>query len=372
MNRVSRWPLLAAIAACGSDGSGASTIPADAKTLDSYVKSGVNLLIPRLGGVEASLPFLLNPGSPGADGLTFTPDPTPGAPPNSYLFTIPIDGNGDGVNETSLSGQAAFNGDPSTAGTGFGGHLDLTLTTAGGLGDFTGTLDFTLTAEGREISGTGTFSEVVTGNTTTLTVDPSHPVLMKPATGAANSVANACGYSLNGNAAIEVAGSNGTLASVFNFLSSRKSVSVTSASYTDNDGHTTTLADASVVIPCAGGTTGDWTGTFQQRWGCLPPEFGTATLTLAPAGSSTINITDEDPPGSGDIDNYQATAVPGNPHLLKGYFIGGPPGSTYREDFTWTLADNAESFSQISRYTYLEGPGVGTGGLCGGRATRTP
>jgi hypothetical protein len=368
MKVISHWPVLAIIAACSNDSSGSSTLPADARTLDSYVKAGVNILIPRLGGVEGSLPFLLNPGSPGAEGLSFTP----GSAPNSWLFTIPIDGNGDGINETTLSGTATFNGDPASAGIGFGGHLDLNLTTAGGLGDFTGTLDFTLTAGGREISGTGTFAEVVTGNSTTITVDPAHPMVMKPATGAGDAMPNACGYSLNGSAAVEVDGSRGTLASVWNFLANRRNVTVTSASFTDTSGKTTTLPDASVTIPCGSGTVGDWVGTFQQHYACLPPEFGTATLTLASAGGTTISVSDEDPPGSGDVNTYQATTVPGNPHVLKGYFIGGPPGDTYREDFTWTLADNGGSFSQISHYTYLEGAAAGTGGLCGGRATRTP
>lgn len=147
---------------------------------------------------------------------------------------------------------------------------------------------------------------------------------------------------------------------------------MTGTSYTDNAGKTTDLPDRSVTIPCGGGTVSDWAGAFQQHWACLPPEFGTATLTMSMAGGSTIGISDEDPPGSGNIDTYQATALPGNPHLMRGYFIGGPTGNTYREDFSWTLSDNGERFSQTSRSVYIEGPDVGTGGLCSGQATRTP
>lgn len=49
--------------------------------------------------------------------------------------------------------------------------------------------------------------------------------------------------------------------------------------------------------------------------------------------------------------------------VLKGFFIGGPPGSTYREDFIWTLGLDGR-FTQISAYVYQEGSQTGQGGFC--------
>ncbi|MEP7327021.1 MAG: hypothetical protein ABI836_13805, partial [Gemmatimonadota bacterium] len=302
---------LVLIAGCGSNDSDSSSIPPAAASLQSYEKAGVKLIVPRLAGFEGRLPFLLNPGSAGANGLVFQPDPTPSAPPNSYIFTVPLDGNGDGIDETTLDGSAAFNGDPSMPGIGFGGTLAFTMVTVGGLGNFDGDMDFTIVAPGvRELSGTGVFAERITGNTTTLTVDPSHPMTMKAAHGGSNSVANACYYTLNGNARLDVAGSAGTLSSTWGFLSTRSTAAVTAVEFTDNNGHVTPIPNSSVIIPCgANGSINDWAGEFLQQWACFPLEFGQATLTLTVAGNNKIGISDEDPPGSGDVNTYEATVV---------------------------------------------------------------
>lgn len=130
----------------------------------------------------------------------------------------------------------------------------------------------------------------------------------------------------------------------------------------DNNGNTTGLPNSSVTIACGGsGSVNDWAGDFLQQWACLPAEFGDAALSLAVTGNS-IDITDEDPPSSGNIATYQATMVPGNPHVMRGFFVGGDPGNTYREDFSWTLSSTAGSFSQISYCVYLEDPNQGSGG----------
>jgi hypothetical protein len=366
-------PLLL-LAGCGSSDSDSSSIPPAAASLQSYEKAGVTLIVPRLARFEGRLPFLLNPGSAGANGLVFQPDASPGAPPNAYLFTVPLDGNGDGIDETTLDGSAAFNGDPATAGIGFGGHLDFTIVTVGGLGNFAGNMDFTIVAQGsREISGSGTFTEGLTGNVTTLTVDPVHPMTMQAAHGGSSSVANACYYSLDGNAQLDVAGSAGTLSSTWGFQSTRSTAAVTGVEFTDNSGHVTPLPNSNVTIPCgANGSINDWAGVFLQNWACLPIEFGQATLTLAKSGSNKISISDEDPPASGDVATYEASVVSANPHAVRGFFIGGDPGFTYREDFSWTLSSSGDDFSQISFYTYLEGPNQGHGGICGGVARRQP
>lgn len=341
-------------------------IPPNAAALSSYTTTGVKLVVPRMANFEAMLPFLLNPASPGGGGSTLTPT---GAP-NTYTFSVPLDGDGNGSNETTVAGTAAFNGDPSTAGTGFGGHLDLTMSTAGGIGNFAGEMDFEITPTGREVSGGGTFVEGVTGNMTTLTVPTASPLVLKAAKGGASSTANVCGYSVQGDAQFEVAGPQGTLASVWQFRANKSTVAVTGATYTDGGGNSTDLPNTEITIPCGGtGSLSDWVGTFNQHWACLPLEYGQAQLTLSVAGG-VVNISDEDPPASGNVATYTASPVAGNPHELRGYFISGPVGNTYREDFSWKLLPNSNTFTQISTWRFVEGPNIGTGGMCGGRATR--
>lgn len=373
MARLIGSMMVCAVIACGSSGSDSGSLPPDAEEMQGYLREGVRNIVPRLGGAGAVLIFALNPASPGAGGVQSDPDPSPGAPPNAYTFSGTFDGDGDGSSETSFSGSATFNGDPAFAEDGFGGHVVLTMDSDDGLGTLTGDMDFVLNAAGGEVSGTGTFTEVVTGNATTVTVDPAAPLEIKMATGAANSVANACASSLDGDVRVDVDGPTGAMTSMWGFANTRKTVSVTGASFTDNNAQTTDIPDASVTIPCGqSAQLNDWTGEFLQHWACVPLEYGSATLTLSTAGSTTIAITDEDPPNSGDLSSYSASVVSGNPHVVRGFFISGPTGNTYREDFSWILAADGNSFSQVSRYTYLEGPNQGSGGLCGGQATRAP
>ena len=365
--------LIPLLVACGDSGSDSSSLPADAEEMRTYLRSGVTLVMPRLGGAGAVLIFALNPDSPGAAGIQFDPDPAPGAPPHSYVFTVPLDGDGNGTNETTFTGQATFSDDPANAGDGFTGHVVLTMETAGGLGTLSGSLDFSLAPVGGEVSGTGTFTEVITGNATTLTVDPVHPLQIQMARGTANSVANACGSSLNGDLQFDVAGPTGAMTSTWGFANTRKTVAVTGAAFTDNNAKTTQIPDADVTIPCGQtGSISDWTGAFLQNWVCVPAEFGSATLTLSVTTADKISITDEDPPGSGQTDTYDATIVSGNPHVVRGFFIGGDVGNSYREDFSWILAADGNSFSQISKYVYQEGPNQGSGGICGGQASPAP
>lgn len=366
------WTLVAVLAACDS-GSGSDPLPDDAQEMRDYLETGVTMILPRLGGIGGVFPIAFNPGVPGSTDITFTPDPTPGAPPNSYVFTIDVDGDGDGTTETTFTGSAAFNGDPATAWDGFGGHVTLTMQTAGGLGSMTGDLDFVLTANGGDVSGTGTFVEGVTGNATTVTVDQANPLHIELARGTSNSVANACASSLDGDAAIDVDGPTGTLNSTWEFDNTRKPVRVKGASFTDTGNKTTNIPDRDVTIPCGqSGSFSSWNGEFLQDWACVPAEFGSATLTLSTTGGNQVDISDEDPPASGDIATYSANVVGGNPLVVSGFFIGGPTGNTYREDFSWILDSDGSGFSDISKYVYLEGPSQGSGGYCGGRATRVP
>lgn len=371
MIRPARWTLLALLAACGS-GSEGNALPDDAREMRDYVQDGVTLLLPRLGGLGGIFPVALNPGAPGSSDIQFTPDPTPGAPPNSYVFTLGVDGDGNGSKETSFSGSATFNGNPATAWEGFAGSVTLTMTTAGGLGSLTGDLDFVLGATGGEVSGTGTFTEAITGNSTTVTVAPGAPLHIEMARGTSQSVANACASSLDGNIGVSVDGPTGTLNSTWEFKKDRKPARVTGASFTDADNTTTQIPDANVTIPCGQGRAmSTWVGDFVEDWSCVPAEQGTAALTLTVSGS-TVNVSDEDPPGSGDVNTYSAAVVSGNPLVVRGFFLGGPPGNTYREDFSWVMDAGGAGFTSISKYVYQEGPNTGNGGFCGSRMTRAP
>ena len=64
MDRRLCWALWCLLPGCGS-GSESSSLPADAEEMRSYLKSGVTLVMPRLGGAGGVFPLALNPGAPG-------------------------------------------------------------------------------------------------------------------------------------------------------------------------------------------------------------------------------------------------------------------------------------------------------------------
>lgn len=362
------------IYACGGGSDSAqSSIPADAKAMDTEMKSNMVRSLPLVAPIESSLIFVMNPNTPMAQGVTVAPDLTPGAPPNSITFDGTYDGNGDGFKETTMSGKATFNSNPDINWNGMNGQaaVNANIPIVGHL--YHADIAYSITSTDKRLSGSGTFTNPLTGNVTTMAAAPGTPLVVKPATGAAGAVPNACGYSLDGKMQLKVEGSTGTLTSNWNFSSSNPSVAVNGASFTDPSGNTTALPDSTVDLRCGGsGTINDWVATYSQNYSCLPRETGQATLTLTATGPDTITISDEDPPGSGSVNNYSATIVAGNPHAVRGFFIGGPVGNRYREDFTWTLAKNGSSFSQFSVYTYTEGPNTGSGGICAASAKRIP
>jgi hypothetical protein len=348
----------------GGDGGGGGVIPPAAATLDAQMKTGMTKLAPLVSNVETSLLFMFNPGTPMAQGVVVQP----GAAPNSVTFSGPYDGNGDGINETTVSGSATFRSDPSIDWTGLDGQvtIDVSIPVVGHV--YHGDITFTITSSERRLAGSGTFSNPLTGNTTTLTVPAGAPLVIKPSTGA---VSNACGYSIDGQAQLAVTGAAGTLRSTWIFASANASVAVNGATFTDPSGQSTAIGDSSVDLRCGGnGRIEDWVATFDQQWACLPRESGSATITIAANGPSSVTITDEDPPGSGSRNTYAATIVGASPHAVRGFFLGGAAGNQYREDFTWTLGKNASGFSDVSTYVYQQGPKAGKGGICVASARR--
>jgi hypothetical protein len=341
-----------------------SAIPAAAIAMDAKLKTSMVRVLPMVANIESSLVFVLNPGTPMAQGVTVQPDPTPGAPPHSITFSGPYDGNGDGIDETTMSGRATFNGDPDFSWSGLNGQVavDVDIPIVGHV--YHADVAFTVTSTERRLSGSGAFTDPLSGNRTTMTVDAATPLVVKPATGAAGAVSNACGHSLDGPMRLSVEGSTGTLRSTWNFSSNNPGAAISSASFTDPSGQTTALPASTVDLTCgSSGSINDWVATFDQNYACMPRESGQATITITVAGPNSITIGDEDPPGSGDVKTYAATIVAANPHAVRGFFNGGPAGNRYREDFNWTLGKNG-GFSQVSIYTYFEGPNTGSSGLC--------
>ncbi len=310
--------------------------------------------------------FILNPGTALAQGIVLTPDSTPGVPPNTFTFTGPYDGNEDGFNETTLSGRVTFNGDPDNFAVdwpGFTGQTttDVNIPVLGHM--YHSSLNFTMTSSSHQMSGTGTFFNPLTGNTTSMT-DSGTPLVIRPATRAAGAVSNACGYSLDGQMVIEVAGPTGTLQGTWTFSGNSAQAAVTGRTFTDTAGVVTPLPNTTVESQCGGtGTINDWVGTYEVRWACLPRESGSHTVTITVTGPDTVNIDDE-----GEF--YTARTIGGNPHALRGFFIDGPTGFQYREDFNWTMQKNLSGFAQTSQYVYTDGAQIGNGGVCVASAPR--
>jgi len=332
-------------------------LPTAAATMDNKLRAGMVSNMPRVARLEGMLVGIFNPGTPLAQSVTMTPDA--GGPPNSFTFTGPYDGNGDGINETTVTGKATFASDPTVAWSGVTGQVtvDVNIPIVGHV--YHADINFSMTSAERTITGSVTFFDPLTGNTTTMTMPAGTPLVIKQATGGGGPVSNACGFSLEGPVQLEVSGPTGTLKSTWNFSSSTSIVTVNNRTFTDSAGITTVLADATVDVPCGdGGSINDWVGTYHVNWACLPQESGNFNTTLTVTGATTVTADEGDP------DAYTASMIGPNPHAIRGFFIDGPTGARYREDFNWTMRKSLSGFAQSSVYVFIEGPFVGTGGLC--------
>jgi len=370
--RIASSVLLILIACGGSDNP--STTPGESPpaALESQLASDMVRVAPLLANVQSSFIFIMNPGTPMAQGVSVVPDTAPGVPPNTYNFSGTYDGNGDGIQETTLSGRVTFGTDPASGWTSLTGQatLEMRIPVIGYL--YQVTVAYSVTSAETRLSGSATFTNPVSGMTTTLTVPAGAPLVLKPATDAPGGIANSCGYSIAGAAQIQIGDTTGTLSSTWSFLPGSPLVAVQNALFRDRAGQTTSLPDSTADLRCGGsGSINDWVAVFDQQWACLPRESGQAKVTIVATGADTISITDEDPPGSSDINTYQAKIVGVSPHAVRGFFNGGPAGNQYREDFTWTLRKDG-GFSQFSSYTYTEGPNIGSGGICVASAKRLP
>ena len=364
------------LAACGGGGDGDGSkepivIPPEATAAQAALKEDVAKVAPLVANVPGTLLMIMNPGAGLTPGVTFVQDPQP---PNTFAFDGVLDGNGDGIDETTLSGKVTYAGDPSsfdpewspmTGNATIG--VDIPF-----VGDVQATLAFTANQTETRISGSVTFANSVTGETITVDMPANDPLIVKTVPGASGDAANVCGLGLDGRVGIEIAGPTGTLDSSWLFSPNTASVAVQQVSFRNPAGTTTPMPDSTVALTCGqGGTIGEWEAAYDQRWVCLPFEFGQARLTITVSGAQQLSIIDEDPPGSGDTRSYTASVVGNSPHAVQGFFDGGPVGFQYREHFTWTLREDG-GFVQSSYYTYTEGPNEDAGGICASLATRLP
>ena len=366
--------LLVLVSGCGGSDYVASgsnpNLPSDAVAMETSARVGMAAAVARMTGYESALLFALDPGSTLTPGVVVADDTSPGAPPFSVTFDGNLDGAFDGPAQTKLAGSSTFASDPATSFTSLSGQTAVDVTILGGMMSvYHADIAFTVGASERTVSGVGVLQNPFSGNKSTMTVDPAKPMRVVAATG---TTANACGYDLDGEFRLVVVGPKGTYASTWHFVPGSATATVDTATHTDTAGVVTAMPATAVDLRCnpAGATIGDWAGAYQQVWGCLPRELGSARLTLTVKDATTVTINDEDPPGSGNGNVYEASIVGGSARALRGSFVSGPVGSRYREDFNWTLSADGTRFMQTSRYVYLEGAQTGTGGNCFARAVR--
>ena len=344
----------------------------DATAAAARLSTDMARSVARLASLEAGVVTVLNPGSPLAPGIVVAADPSAGAAPNSFTFNGTYDGNANGQAETTLDGRVTFVNDPTSFTLGFNGAagtVGVGIDILGGLMHvYRGNMAYTMGMTEHRVGGAGTFTNPMTGTTTTMTVNPAQPVSMKVADGSATARPNACAHSLDGQAQFNVVGPSGTLASLWRFAYDSTTVAVSGASFTSISGQTTALPDSQVDLGCSpGGSVNDWSGRFKIQWSCLPHEFGEFNTTITVKNSTTLTMIDD---GDTAADAYDASLIGSSPRAIRGFFIDGPMGNRYREDFNWTLSFDGNGFSQTSRYVYFEGLLTGRGGICAARATR--
>jgi len=355
----------------GSDGGG--TPPSPATAMMTALTRDMTRSLTRLGMLETGTVLVMNPGSTLSPNITGTPDTSAGAPPNTVMYGGTYDGNADGSDETTVDLHVTFANDPNDLFSGFGGGqgggtVDINILSL--MHVYHGNLTFKLGMSEHEVSGTGTFVNPVSGTTTTMAAGASDPFRIRLADGTASKRANACAHSLDGALQLSVAGSDGTLASQWNFARESSTVAVTGATFTTPSGQSTAIPDTSLDLGCAGtNSINEWVGHYQIRWACLPAETGEFATRITVKNATTVTMIDD---GDTAADAYDAAVIGTSVRAIRGFFIDGPVGARYREDFNWTLNIDGSGFSQSSRYVYFEGSQQGLGGICVARAKRIP
>ena len=254
--------LIAGIHACGGGGGGGSTQstpPPAAVSMAASLKTNMTKSLPMIAPVESGIIFMMNPGTLLAQGITAIPDLSAGSLPNTFTFSGLYDGNGDGIRESTLSGRTTFSTDPVSGWSGLNGTatIDVSVPVVGHL--YTAGVAYSVTSADERLSGSGTFTNPLTGAVTTMLVPAGTPLIIKPATGAADAVANACGYSIDGQLKVSVTDAAGRLDTNWVFSAASPTTSVQGTTYTDGGGKVTPLPDTTTTLTCGnGGSITDW------------------------------------------------------------------------------------------------------------------
>ena len=354
------------VAGCSSDDDGddnGSNLPPEVQDEVDKVEAGAAMAGEIFGSLVSRLPFIALPGTPPAEGISFQPDFGPGAPPNSYIFVMPLDIDDDGDLESTLNGHCVLSGDPSQVGPGFTGTIQVSGDTPAHTSEFTATLDFEALNDGARLSGSLAWEEFAMGHMVAMQIPAEDPLTARNAAGDPHPTANFCNLNLDGDIDVQLEGPEGGLAGTWNFASNRTAARLTDAVYTDAEGEQMAVPDTDRDLACGEGAIEDWAGTWDFNYGCLPPESGGSTVVITIKNSTTISILDGDDP-------YEATIVPGSARIVRGHFFDGEGNFRYREDFTWSLSENSDVFTQTSRYYYTQGPNEGMPGFCSARAIR--
>lgn len=375
LHRGSFYLALLLAGACADSSGGGGSVGVTNPT-QAYAVGESALTFAGVAQLRLLVPVLLMPSMYAAAGITFELDTSPGAAPHTYDFVIPFDSNGDGTKNATLTGKTVLSSDPTVGGQlmpGFEAAVDVTLTNNGGQGVFEGELElFFDTNGGFRVWGTGTYDDAATGSSVSIQVDEADPLHIRTASDEPDQVANACIWSVDGTASLDATNDDGHYTADWVFSPTSTLIQVLNAFFAPAGGAQSPLPNSQFEVgPCPGeGALADWEGNFTFDWYCIPPESGTSALTIAVLDPSTLEITDEDPPGSGEILVYQAKRDANDPHVVHGSFEDGSGGGTYEENFTWILAADGQSFHQVSEYFMLTGPYAGMGGDCGGLALR--
>ena len=93
---------------------------------------------------------------------------------------------------------------------------------------------------------------------------------------------------------------------------------------------------------------------------------GRVHTTITVKNPTTLTMIDD---GDTPAEAYDASLIGASPRAIRGFFIDGPMGSRYREDFNWALNLDGNGLADVA-LVYFEGLLTGRGGICAARATR--
>ena len=365
--------LLAVCVGCGSSGGDG---PGGTTTIQGFMVQEMGVILAAMPRLQQLVPALLYESARDDAGITFELDDSPGADPDTYNFSIPLDSNGDGQTDTTISGSMVLTADPTEGGqliSGFSAQVDVQVQsdTASFQANLRLFFDFN---GGFRVAGMGTYNDPANETSVTSTITEENALHIRTADAEApDKQPNACAYAIDGIIGIDATRSGASYVAQWEFDPTSVDIAVTDAALTPEGGEAAELEDSTFrVTDCPGqsGSAQDWAGTWEFDWYCIPDHTGSSELTITVIDSNTIEIVNESPPGSGETTTYRATLDPDNPRIVRGEFEGTDEDGTFDESFTWVMDPDKQSFTQEAEFFYTAGDLQGVSGYCGGEATK--